>query len=91
MLVDPEASRTCRRGYPQHRATLVGYLGHHNRYMRKALNRMNAKFQRVINSITGKIRIAIIEANVSSGRRLLKLAKPRDGRSITALQPRATE
>ena len=76
----PEADIQRLHNYLRQRAALVEYASGHIQHMQKALTQMIVKLLNVISNITGKTRMAIIEAIAGSERDPRRLAKLCDGR-----------
>lgn len=68
------------RSYLRQRSMLVEYAARHIQHMQKALTQMNLKLQHVVNDITGKTGMDIIQAILGGERNPQELAKLRDYR-----------
>ena len=68
------------RSIARHRESLLKMAVMHVQHMQKALDQMNVHLHRVIDDITGKTGLAIVEAILSGERNPIRLAQLRNGR-----------
>lgn len=76
----PDDAIVVLRTYLRQRTTLVHYAAAHVQHMQKALEQMNLKLTEVIDDITGKTGMLIIDAVLAGERDAKQLAKLRDRR-----------
>jgi transposase len=74
----PEQAVCAVRRLTRHRAELVGMASQHVQHMQKAMTEMNLVLHNVIDDITGKTGLAIVDAILGGERNPAKLAKLRD-------------
>jgi len=76
----PESEICAVRSLMRHRSELVKMAAQHVQHMQKAMTQMNLQLQHVINDITGKTGLAIIDAILAGQHNPTELAKLRDPR-----------